>query len=452
MQEHLFAADVALDDSNNVITSQWSGSGADADASGNESGDAVMERRVLSPSDQNFINLRITVSNSDVGLASASPPGAVPQEEEKEASTTVVLVNADATVEVVSGVVVPPAEEVVDDHPDTLVVSVAPDESLDDPQPVADPRGAFPKSSAAATSGLHHHPPPTAASTSRPTADPRGAVPKPPAVVPPHPRRPSPPTSTPMRSRTSSVSSVSSTASSWSTLSLNSAEQHQRWASEFAFVDALSFPPPPNPDVYQRMTEAEAEAEVEKWEKEKSPVPPLPLFYERAVGKAGFKIRSQAINDVYRGWQVSAILTKTRSGFVSEFGLQVEIWGYKAKYGCVTEILALGSSKGRKKTGDARVLPRPLTPRLTRRDTATAHQRQRKILLLGGVDPASNQWGIPKRSRKLDRGRCSGWGGSGPAECGARASPAGAAAPRSSGWWSRGEQWSQQRQRQRQHQ
>ena len=168
MQEHLFAADVALDSSNNVITSQWSGSGADADVSGNESGDAVMERRILSPSNQDFINLRITVSNSDVGLASASPPGVAPlEEEEEEASTTFVLVNADATVEVVSGVVVPVAEDPVDDHPDTLVVSVAPDESLDEPQPVADPRGAFPKSSAAATSGLHHHPPPTAAGFSK---------------------------------------------------------------------------------------------------------------------------------------------------------------------------------------------------------------------------------------------------------------------------------------------
>ena len=311
MQEHLFAADVALDSSNNVITSQWSGSGADADVSGNESGDAVMEQRVLSPSNQNFVNLRITVSNSDVGLASASPPGVAPlEEEEEEASTTVVLVNADATVEVVSGVVIPVADDPVDDHPDTLVVSVAPDESLDDPQPVADPRGAFPKASAATTSDRQrHHPPPTPASTSRPAADPRGAVPKP-VVVPQH--RPSPPTSTPMRSRTSSVSSVSSTASSWSMLSMNESEQHDRWASEWAYADALKFPPPPNPDDYHRMTEEEAEAEVEKWEK-KNPIPPLPLFFERAVGKAGFKIRSQAINDVYKGWQVNRNTVKRRN-------------------------------------------------------------------------------------------------------------------------------------------
>ena len=60
------------------------------------------------------------------------------------------------------------------------------------------------------------------------------------------------------------------------------------------------------------MTEAEAEAEVEKWEK-KNPIPPLPLFFERAVGKAGFKIRSQAINDVYKGWQVNRNTVKRRN-------------------------------------------------------------------------------------------------------------------------------------------
>ena len=206
------------------------------------------------------------------------------------------------------------------------MVSVAPDESLElsesaspnhhhhhhrpSPRLVADPRGAVPKPSAVATMPLHHRPSP------HPVADPRGAVPKPSAVatLPLH-HRPSPPASTPARSRTSSISSISSTASSWSTLALNEAEQHRRWAAEFAFCDALKFPPPPNPDVYHRMTEEEAEAEVEKWVV-RCPIPPLPLFFERAVSKAGFKIRSQAINDVYRGWLVSTNLVGNRSARV----------------------------------------------------------------------------------------------------------------------------------------
>ena len=342
LTENLAATDVMLDSSSNVVSSQWSGSGIEADVSEGDSPDYVRSRRIvvsdLSPTYPVANDLLITIVDmtmaEEEGPAptpsqpdAASPPDATVEpvsassssssvggsDAASAASSSTVVSNAASTTassasvaavavsaSISTVVVAPSTTVVVAEDPDTLVISVGVDESLD----------SSPSSSSIAAPAPAALPPP---SVSAPISGGRGAVPKPSGVGQPKPSSSSAASWEPMgppRVRSDSVSSSSSTSS---TVSFNTNKRFQdEWEAAIAGIDVFACPPPPDLAIARNMTPAEARATIAKWEVEGFGIPLefMPLFWLRSAGACNFAIKSKAISAMYTGWHVSYLKEK----------------------------------------------------------------------------------------------------------------------------------------------